>query len=66
METNHRCDFCHKIIPLGRYGSQVREGKAQGLFHGKQCYDAALDTYEKIEREEGISDDMSDDTEEIE
>lgn len=59
METNGRCDFCHGIIPVGRYGSEVRgEGvKAQGLYHGKECYDAAREHYEQMQGEEGIEDD---------
>lgn len=61
MESNHRCDFCHRVIPVGKYGTQVAEGKAQGMFHGARCYGAALEHYEKLEREEGI-----DDTNEIE
>lgn len=49
VETNIRCDFCHNQIPRGKYATQVigdpEEVKAQGLYHGRLCYEAALADY---------------------
>lgn len=53
---NMRCDFCHNIIPIGKTASQVIEGKAQGVYHGRMCYEGAVAHYEKLQTEEGISD----------
>lgn len=55
LDTNLRCDLVHpghsQLIPLrpdanGKkhaYAMQVVEGEAQGIYHGKQCYEAALE-----------------------
>lgn len=43
------CDFCHMVIDKGRTATQIREGKAQGLYHGRRCYEAALAHYEELE-----------------
>ena len=51
VEANIRCDFDHRIIEKGRYATQVVGDpdvvKAQGIFHGRQCYEAALSDYEQ-------------------
>ncbi len=51
VETNLRCDFDHGIIPVGRFATQVvgnpEEVKAQGIYHGRLCYESALEDYEK-------------------
>lgn len=43
------CDFCHKTIEKGRTATQIRDGKAQGMYHGRMCYEAALRHYEELE-----------------
>ena len=55
-ESNMRCDFDHQIIEKGRFGWYIKEGKAQGLYHGPGCYEEALKTYEQVQKEEGIED----------
>lgn len=40
-----------KIIMPGKVAYQVREGKAQGIFHGPACYTAAKRRYEELERQ---------------
>lgn len=49
VEAQVRCDFDHMIIPKGKYATQVIGDpeliKAQGLYHGRQCYEAALADY---------------------
>ena len=51
VTTNLRCDFDHGIIPKGKHATQVigdpETVKAQGMYHGRQCYEAALADYTK-------------------
>lgn len=51
VDTNLRCDFDHLVIERGKYATQVAGDpevvKAQGIYHGKQCYDAALSDYQQ-------------------
>jgi hypothetical protein len=54
ITTNLRCDFDHSIIPVGRVGYQITQGKAQGMYHGKLCYEAALKKYEELEKQNGL------------
>lgn len=56
-ESNLRCDYCHKLIPKGKHAHQITEGKAQGIYHGRQCYEAALAEYENLQKENHILDD---------
>lgn len=44
-----RCDYCHRPIEQGKTAIQIREGKAQGLYHGRQCYQHALEVYKAQE-----------------
>ena len=48
--TNLRCDFCHKQIPKDKTAYQVNDGKAQGIFHGRRCYEGAYKHYEELEK----------------
>lgn len=44
----------NRVIQKGKYASQVTgedDVKAQGIYHGKQCYDAALEHYAALEKE---------------
>lgn len=57
VETNALCDLDieghNRIIPKGKYLTQIIGGddiKAQGQYHGKQCYDAALEHYKTLEK----------------
>lgn len=47
-----RCHFDgpghNQNIPAGRVAYEVRSGEAQGLYHGPQCYQAALDKYRAL------------------
>lgn len=52
--VNLRCDFCHKQIPKTKVAYQIKEGKAQGIFHGRHCYEAALKKYKDLEKQEGL------------
>ena len=52
--ANLRCDFCHKQILKGKVAYQVKDGKAQGIYHGRQCYMAALKKYKELEQQEGL------------
>lgn len=49
METNGRCDYDFQIIRRGNYASQIigdpETVKCQGLYHGRQCYEMALQHY---------------------
>lgn len=59
MEQNRICDWeghddFHRKIEKGKYAIQVigdETIKAQGIFHGKGCYDAALENYKKLKGE---------------
>lgn len=54
ITSNLRCDFDHKIIPQGKYATQIRGDesvKAQGIYHGRLCYEAALKDYEEKMKE---------------
>ena len=51
ITTSRACDWEHpdnpfsRVIPKGKIGYQIvgdEEIKAQGLFHGRTCYEAAL------------------------
>ena len=55
IQTSVRCDYCHRPIETGKFGTQVTEGEAQGLFHGRLCFESALADYQqkKKELEEG-------------
>ena len=52
VNTAIRCDFDHGIIPKGKYATQVvgdpKEIKAQGIFHGRICYENALAKYNEL------------------
>lgn len=53
VDTPLRCDFCHHVIEKEKYATQVvgdETVKAQGIFHGRECYEAALNEYEKLEK----------------
>lgn len=58
VETNIRCDYCHRQIEKGKFATQVsgdpEEVKAQGTFHGRLCYEGALADYETKVKEEGM------------
>jgi len=62
VETNLRCDFEGGIIPKGKFATQVsgdpKAIKAQGIYHGSQCYHAALEDYNSkmktVEMEAGL------------
>ena len=51
IETSVRCDYCHRPIEVGKFGTQVtgdpKEVQAQGLFHGRLCYEGALADYQQ-------------------
>ena len=55
-KVSERCDFCHKPIEKGKPIYQIVEGKAQGKYHGRRCYEAALTNYEETQKKEGIED----------
>ena len=50
---NLRCDFCNRIIPKNKVAYMIKQGDAQGTYHGPQCYRAALNAYRKIQAEKG-------------
>ena len=52
VDTNLRCDYDNGIIPIGKFATQVKDGKAQGIFHGRLCHDAALAVREKLEQDD--------------
>lgn len=58
VETNLRCDFDHGIIPIGKYATQIvgdpETVKAQGLYHGRLCYESALAHYQQLQKEQDI------------
>lgn len=47
-----RCHFDGEghspIIRAGKDFYEVREGEAQGVYHGPQCYQAALTNYKRL------------------
>lgn len=49
VDTAIRCDYDHRPIEKGKYATQVvgdpEEVKAQGIYHGRLCYEAALSDY---------------------
>jgi len=49
VTTSRRCDFCNKIIPVGKVSYEIRSGDAQGTYHGRQCYEAALKKYRELQ-----------------
>jgi len=50
-----RCDFCHKPIEYGKTATQIKEGDAQGIYHGRRCYEAAIKHYEQLKVQEGLN-----------
>lgn len=48
--VSKRCDFCHRVIAHNKVSYQVREGNAQGVYHGPRCYRAALDKYNELKK----------------
>jgi len=56
VETNLRCDFDRGLIPVGKYATQIvgdpQTTKAQGIYHGRLCYEAALKHYEELLKEQ--------------
>lgn len=52
------CDYDgaghNRIIQPKKGAWIVREGKAQGLYHGPHCYRLALNNYEQIQKELGV------------
>lgn len=55
VRENIRCDWDHLIIPKGKYATQVvgdpETVKAQGIYHGKNCYESALTDYQQKVKE---------------
>lgn len=55
VETSLRCDFDSHIIEKGKYALQItgdpKDIKCQGIFHGSQCYNQALEDYNKKKKE---------------
>ena len=51
VEIGIRCDWDHRPIEIGKYATQVqgdpKEIHAQGIYHGRQCYESALKDYEE-------------------
>lgn len=49
------CDFDgpghNKIIMPGKPSYQIREGEAQGVYHGPRCYHAALTKYQSLKKQ---------------
>jgi hypothetical protein len=64
VESNLRCDWDHQIIHQGKYATQIvgdpTEVKAQGLYHGRLCYEAALDDYTKKKEELDMQEEAQD------
>ena len=64
VDTNLRCDFDHRVIEKGKYATQVIGDpgtvKAQGIYHGRLCYESALADYtekrKELDMREGASD----------
>lgn len=57
VTTPIRCDFDHRPIEKGKYATQVigdSEIKAQGIYHGRICYESALAHYKDTVKEEGM------------
>lgn len=52
------CDFDgeghNRIIHESKIAYQVVEGEAQGLYHGPQCYGAALKKYRALKKQVGL------------
>ena len=54
VETSIRCDFDSRVIEKGKYATQIvgdESVKCQGIYHGKNCYDAALNHFNEAKRE---------------
>lgn len=54
IETAIRCDFCGRQIQAGKYATQIigdESVKAQGMFHGRNCYEGALEDYQEKTKE---------------
>lgn len=61
VETNILCDLQveghNRLIPKGKFATQIigdETVKCQGIYHGKYCYDAALEHYEELKEKTGI------------
>lgn len=59
VTTSLLCDLevegHNRLIPKGKFATQVigdETVRAQGIYHGRHCYDAALAHMEQIEKEE--------------
>ena len=56
VDTNLRCDFDNGIIPIGKFATQIvgdpQTVKAQGVYHGRLCYESALRHYEELTKEQ--------------
>ena len=50
--SNVRCNFCNRIIPKEKVAYQVREGEAQGVYHGPRCYQGALKHYREMKNKQ--------------
>ena len=66
IETSRPCDYEHpdnplqRIIPKGKIGYQIvgdENIKAQGLFHSRFCYEAALKNYNELTKKMGTGED---------
>ena len=51
IETSVRCDYCHRPIEVGKHATQVTQGQALGLYHGRLCYESALADYMEKKKE---------------
>jgi hypothetical protein len=55
VDTSIRCDWDHRVIEKGKYATQVvgdpDHVKAQGIYHGRLCYESALTNYEEKVKE---------------
>lgn len=50
VNTNIRCDFDNKVIPKGKVAYEIKMGEAQGTYHGRFCYEAALKKYKDLKK----------------
>lgn len=63
VETPIRCDYDHRPIEKGKYATQVvgdpETVKAQGIYHGRLCYESALADYTKKKDELDMEEEAS-------
>ena len=63
VDTPLRCDFDHMPIEKGKYATQVvgdpEEVKAQGIYHGRICYEGALADYNQKKEELDIQEEAN-------